>query len=369
METAIVIGGGPAGLIAAAHLAEAGVKTTLYEAKATLGGRAASDERDGFVLNQGPHALYAGGPAMRELKALGIDPPRWNPTSPTRSVLLEDGGTRRLARGSAAIVKLLRADAPPSMTTSEWLAANTSPKQLPLAEALVRVTTFVADHDALPADVAQMQMRLGVNPGVRYLKGGWQWLVDALAAQATRRGATIETRRSVTDLSELHADAVILATGLPDQAAKLAPEVVAPGPPAVISSLDLALRDLPNRTTFALGLDQPTYYSRHSPPNHEHHLMTAMSYAAAPLDVLEGIADTVHPGWRDQVLFQRHLPKMVPISAIASPTARPPVTLRPGLLVAGDWVGDEGWLVDAALASGVAAAKAAIDAPVLASAA
>jgi predicted NAD/FAD-dependent oxidoreductase len=30
----------------------------------------------------------------------------------------------------------------------------------------------------------------------------------------------------------------------------------------------------------------------------------------------------------------------------------------PGLALAGDWVGPEGWLVDAALASGVAAADA-----------
>src|SRR4051794_8842374 len=75
--TAIVIGAGPAGLLAAAHLAEAGVSTTLLEAKADFGGRSASLCRDGLFLNQGPHALYLGGEAMRELGALGIDPPGW----------------------------------------------------------------------------------------------------------------------------------------------------------------------------------------------------------------------------------------------------------------------------------------------------
>src|SRR3954471_24985769 len=94
MDTAIVIGGGPAGLIAASHLADAGITTTLLEAKARFGGRAASDRQAGFVLNQGAHALYVGGPAMRELEALGVDPPRWNPVSVSKSFLVRDGKAR-----------------------------------------------------------------------------------------------------------------------------------------------------------------------------------------------------------------------------------------------------------------------------------
>jgi phytoene dehydrogenase-like protein len=73
---AVVVGGGPAGLIAAARLAEAGVATTVLEASSTLGGRAASKRQSGFDLNQGAHALYVGGPGMRELRSLGIDPER-----------------------------------------------------------------------------------------------------------------------------------------------------------------------------------------------------------------------------------------------------------------------------------------------------
>ncbi|MGN6816785.1 MAG: NAD(P)-binding protein, partial [Solirubrobacterales bacterium] len=44
---AIVVGGGPAGLVAAARLAEGGVETTLLEASGTLGGRAASERQGG----------------------------------------------------------------------------------------------------------------------------------------------------------------------------------------------------------------------------------------------------------------------------------------------------------------------------------
>ena len=124
MDSAIVIGGGPAGLAAACHLADAGLRTTLLEAKACLGGRAASDTQEGFFLNQGPHALYVGGPAKRELRALGVDPPRWNPVSLTRSVLVRDGRPRRPVRGWGALARLARAEAPASLSAAEWIAAT-----------------------------------------------------------------------------------------------------------------------------------------------------------------------------------------------------------------------------------------------------
>jgi phytoene dehydrogenase-like protein len=75
-KRAIVIGGGPAGLVAAGDLAEGGMATTLLEAAGGLGGRAATERRQDFALNQGPHALYVGGPAMRALKRMEIDLPR-----------------------------------------------------------------------------------------------------------------------------------------------------------------------------------------------------------------------------------------------------------------------------------------------------
>ncbi len=53
-KTAIVIGGGIAGLSSAALLAKAGMKVTLYEAKESLGGRAYQWEKDGFRFDMGP---------------------------------------------------------------------------------------------------------------------------------------------------------------------------------------------------------------------------------------------------------------------------------------------------------------------------
>lgn len=391
-KTAVVVGGGPAGLVAAARLAEGGAATTLLEASAGLGGRAASERRDGFVLNQGPHALYVGGPAMRELRAMEIDLPSWNPAS-HRSVFLRGGQPRRLPGGTFALAGWLagvargRPEDLAALSVGEWLRRTVrSESARASAAALVRVTTFVADHDALSADVAATQLKIGLLPGVRYLRGGWQSLVDALAARAERNGATVRTRAAVRALQRepgrwtvalddetLQADALVVAAGGPDACAKLLGDrsPAPPGPAAELSVLDLGLRSLPRRgRRFALGIDSPTYLSRHSPPEHRDGVLLSLaSYAREPRERLEAMADAVQPGWRERATLQRFLPRMVAVSAIPGPAGgglggRPAVERGEGLYLAGDWLGPEGWLVDAAIASGAAAAAAALRDPV-----
>ncbi len=392
-KTAIVVGGGPAGLVAAGRLAEGGVATTLLEGGGGLGGRAASERRAGFDLNQGPHALYAGGPAMRELRAMGIDLDRWNPTSALRSVLLRDGRSTRRPGGSPALMRWLAglARGRPAdlagLSVAEWLRRDVrSARARAAAAALVRVTTFVADHDALSAEVAGVQLRIGLYPGVRYLRGGWQSLVDALADGAERRGATLRTRAAVRaierdgshwavtlDEETLRADVLVVAAGGPDAFAKLLGEraPAAPGPAAELSVLDLGLESLPRESRrFALGVDSPTYLSRHSPPDHRDGVLLSLaSYARQPRAELEAVADAVQPGWRERATLERFLPRMVAVSAIPGPAGgglagRPAVDRGEGLYLAGDWLGPEGWLVDAAISSGAAAAAAALRSPV-----
>ena len=381
---AVVIGGGPAGLIAASRLAAGGIETTLLEAGPHLGGRAASEERGGFILNQGPHALYAGGPAMRELRASGIELDWWNPTS-AASVFPRQGTVKRTPGGSGQLgrwflgMRRIRPEDLAGISAAEWLRQSLpSERARASAAALIRVTTFVADQENLSADVAATQLKLGLFPGVRYLRGGWQSLVDALAANAGQAGATLRCRAAVRGLEgnshgwqvaldgeTLRADAVVVAAGGPEAVARLLGErtPAAPGPPAELSVLDLGLRSLPRRSRrFALGVDKPTYLSRHSPPDQrEGVLLTLASYAREPRAALEEMADAVQPGWRRQVTLERFLPRMVAVSAIPTPgggglPGRPAVDRGEGLYLAGDWVGPEGWLVDGALASGSAAA-------------
>jgi Flavin containing amine oxidoreductase len=339
-------------------------------------------------LNQGPHALYVGGPARRELEAMGIELDWWQPAS-AASVFPREGKAKRTLGGEAQLgrwffgLQRTEPEELANISVAEWLRRSLrSEKARASAGALVRVATFVADHESFSADAALTQLKTVLLPGVRYLRGGWQSLVDALAERATREGATLRTRAGVRsverdaegwaialDEETLRADILVVAAGGPEAVGKVLGERApgAPGPAAELSVLDLALRKLPHRSRrFALGVDQPTYLSRHSPPGHRDGVLLSLaSYAREPRAALEELADTVQPGWRDQVIFDRFLPRMVAVSAISTPASgglggRPAVDQGDGLYLAGDWIGPEGWLVDSAISSGSAAAAAAL---------
>src|SRR3954470_15298591 len=68
----IVVGGGLAGLAAAAYLARSGKAVTVFEKAHDVGGRAATEEENGFFFNLGAHALYKGSKAPAVLKELGV---------------------------------------------------------------------------------------------------------------------------------------------------------------------------------------------------------------------------------------------------------------------------------------------------------
>lgn len=156
--------------------------------------------------------------------------------------------------------------------------------------------------------------------------------------------------------------------------------------PVTATCLDIALRALPNpKQTFALGIDQPLQLAVHSTVAHLTPKGGALIHvtrfrkeqqatdeeldgsgkrrtalAASDERVLEALLDRLQPGWREQLVHRRYLPAMTVANALVrAGTARPGVTTGvKGLFLAGDWVGDEGLLADASLASGRAAARA-----------
>jgi phytoene dehydrogenase-like protein len=179
------------------------------------------------------------------------------------------------------------------------------------------------------------------------------------------------------------ADAVMLAVG-PSEAAELIPSAwnaqvrrfSERAKPVKAACLDLALRRLPKPDrTFVLGLDAPLYFSVHSgiarpgPPGgsmiHAAFYQPCGSEAADAREQLERMLDNVQPGWREQQIYSRFLPNVTVASALDSsndggkngrPSER--ALARHGLYLAGDWVGAEGMLADASVASAVAAADA-----------
>ena len=71
--TAIVIGGGPSGLISARRLAAAGMRVTLLEQRHHLGGAVGAHEVGGLLLDSGAESFATRSPIVSDLvKELGL---------------------------------------------------------------------------------------------------------------------------------------------------------------------------------------------------------------------------------------------------------------------------------------------------------
>ncbi len=85
----VIVGGGLAGLAAARRLHRAGAPWRLLEAADRLGGRVATDEVDGFLLDRGFQVLNTAYPRLGTL----LDPDRLDLGYLTPGVLVRRGDT------------------------------------------------------------------------------------------------------------------------------------------------------------------------------------------------------------------------------------------------------------------------------------
>ncbi len=423
----IVVGGGIAGLAAGIILARSGRTVTIFERRRYLGGRAVTHLRHGFRFNLGPHAFYRGGSGWEVLRQLGV-PVRGGRPKP-RGIALRGGehykfpgtafsvlttslfGAKGKLEAARLLLRIRRIDAKKymSMTVSEWIDANASDERVHEAlHALFRLATYCNRPELQSAGAALRHLRLAIR-GVIYVDEGWQKIVDALHSSAVAAGVNFVTSSRVVgvdvvdggvrgielgglevetskdtltavalpDLNEeekgtrLPAETIVLAVD-PSTAKELVPALDLPKlTPVILSSLDVALTRLPQPDRiFALGIDQPLYYSVHSKYAQLTPSGGALIHVAkyggdsSAEPELERLLDDMQPGWRDLVVHRRFLPSMTVTNAVAEPARdgaarRPaPVTSIRGLYLAGDWVGEDGMLSDAALSSARAAAKA-----------
>ncbi|MES2644444.1 MAG: FAD-dependent oxidoreductase [Myxococcota bacterium] len=397
----IIVGAGLAGLVAATTLARAGRTVTVFERAGAAGGRAITTRVGGadgdYALNLGPHALYTGGAAARVLAGLGVraegrDPGNGGhvlardalhalPGTPWTFLTTSLFDTTGRVKALGFVRRLLfdDADALDRVSVTDWLAPLTDPTTQAWARAMVRVFTYANDPDRQSAGAVLRQARLAVRSGVRYLDGGWGTLVDGLTAAATTAGVTLRTGAEVDALDttgaspRVHVDgawldarAVLVATPLP-AARRLLPEL--PTAPSIRAAcLDLALaRPTPASppVRFVLGVDRPLYLSVHSATARlapAGGMVAHVAHYLGPdehpdLAELEALADRALPGWRAQVVSRRWMPALTVASGFSLAAGpRPGVVARPGVWVAGDWVGPEGELADTAAASAVMAA-------------
>ena len=63
----VIVGAGLAGLVAARHLAAAGLSTKVCEASDDVGGRVRTDVVDGYILDRGFAVFIEGYPEQRRM--------------------------------------------------------------------------------------------------------------------------------------------------------------------------------------------------------------------------------------------------------------------------------------------------------------
>ena len=406
-----VVGGGLGGLATATYAARAGRSVILYEKASALGGRAVTTQLGELRVNLGPHALYAGSHGIAVLRELGV-PFTGGKPSPSGAFALADGTKHALPGGFLSLLttglfglsakletaRLLggfgRLDPRPlaRLPIGEWIDANVRhPEVRQLVAALVRVATYSHDPARLSAGsaLAQVQSALGASvllsrprladAGRRLARrGAGGWRTHRHRDAGNDRGAT--GRSVACPAGGRHGDrrqcgrrgrrAGCCRRAFHRRGADHGAALGRGGDPGRAACLDLALSRLPQpRATFALGIDCPLYLSVHSavaalapPGNAVIHVAKYLGSAASDPKTdereLEAAMDLVQPGWRELVIQRRFLPDMLVANAL--PTAANGGTEgRPGpavpgaddLYVVGDWVGPDGLLADASLAS------------------
>ncbi len=325
-------------------------------------------------------------------------------------------GARSKLKIARLLATLARVDASTlaSVSVRDWMEdAGLSDDAVELLRTVIRTSTYADDIEHFSAGAAVGQVQLALGPGVRYLDGGFGQIVDALRDTAVTAGAQVVDHEAVRSIEpatndpgggssavidqttsrddptgwivrtaglSIAARSVVVATGSPDSVDRLLPgehcvDRSGIGEPVTAACLELALTRGPDQPLL-LGVGSPLYLSRHTPAAaglapEGITIVHAIRYGARTSDedqrdlwahaALAGLAP-------DDVVAQRFLHRMVvswglPIAERGGPPGRPPVQVpgAAGLFVAGDWVGDQGLLADAALASGRRAAELATE--------
>lgn len=266
-----IVGGGVAGLVVARDLARAGLRVTLREAAARLGGRVRATEIAGVRVEIGAEAFATRGGAVAELitelgladrviapaplgswLVAGVDGSAV-PLPPAGAMGIPAAPLGRAARRALGVSGAIRAAVEPLLprrigSGSETLAdlvrarmgarvldrlvrpvtlgvAATEPERMPLAN-LTELAAARARTGSLTGAARRLRDSAAAAGGaVLGLRGGMSALVDALAAACRELGVAIELEAPVTGVtprptgglalhggaSELHADAVVLA--------------------------------------------------------------------------------------------------------------------------------------------------------------
>ncbi|MGW3934542.1 FAD-dependent oxidoreductase [Streptomyces phaeochromogenes] len=372
-----VIGGGFAGLTAAITAAEAGAKVTVYEAHHTLGGRARTAEGP-YKTNEGPHALYKGGPhwtwlSQRDLIGELAPLP---PLEAARLRLRHKGTLRRTP--PFAMLKLLRRtaqQAPVEQDFRTWATDIAGEEGATAAAHYSAVALFHHDPGALSAAFVQERLRRATKlpPEAHYPRGGWASVIDRMAARAWNLGVRVETLARVSELPTEHGP-VIVATSL-DAARTLLKDSSLTWTSGRTALIDLAIRTRRGDAFAVSDLDAPGWIERFTAqdrtlaPAGEQLLQGQIPIAphesrADGIARAEELLDLAFPSWRDRVTYRREALANGRTGAVDLPGTswrdRPRIDRGNDVYLAGDQVAAPGVLSEVSFNSALEAVSLAL---------
>lgn len=225
MESIAVVGGGLAGLSAAALLAKQGKRVQLYDA-AMLGGRATSQIIKGYTFNYGAHAVYGRDHSVLKtiIKSLKLEI-TWLDFSSTKAKyefsghltaapanaigLLKTeviGGTDKLRFTWEVVKTVLRLEkGVPELSIGQWLVQEKVEEDVSrLMLDLASSNFFTTEPENIPSVVYFDYYRklFRTRKPVSYIAGGWQVLIDELERVLQEQGGTIHRKTKITAIEE-----------------------------------------------------------------------------------------------------------------------------------------------------------------------
>lgn len=376
-STITVVGGGLAGLTAAIAVAETGVPVRLHEAHRTLGGRGRATPPP-HVAHEGAHVFYADGPHYTWLKERGfVAGLGWpGPADAAKVGFRVDGRIRHVPSTGMLRAQARRGlRAPVDVDFHSWASERWNERTATHVANAISVVTYDANTGALSAAFVWdlFQRALGARvPGVRWVRGGWQRVLDRMIARATELGVVIETGSRIDTLPT--DGPVIVATDL-DAARRLLGDETLRGTGGFAALLDLAVTKDRRDRFVVFDLDQGGF----------HECYTAQDDSIAPAGQslfqlqmpvrdnesresahrrLEALADATVPDWRSRTTFHR-------TSTAKNRTGandRPGITWRDrhaidrgdGVYLVGDMVAAPGMRGEISVNSAVTAAASAV---------
>ncbi|ODG90558.1 MULTISPECIES: FAD-dependent oxidoreductase [Bacillaceae] len=408
-----VLGGGIAGLTASIYLAQAGKKVLLLDKASKLGGRGISNTIGDAYLNLGAHALYIN--CIEILNEVGVTVSGRVPKLSGAFILGDQFSQMKIIEAFNLFlgnhlkwkekmefirfyrhIRKMDLEEINHISLEEYLNRKiTSRRVKNLILAFIRVSTFTSNSELISAGVAIGQLR---SAKVMYINEGWQSIVNDLIKKANQLGVTIQNSTVVSKITGTYPNinlilkndtrintSCLLSTINPIDFVKLIDEPISDSflqkcnqtIPVKAACLDLVMNGLPNpKLNFALGVDQPWYFSNHSSvaklSNKEGEIVVhLMKYLNSVNETdsekdeveLESLLDLLQPGWRDYVISRRYLPKLIVSNDIKKPfhkldnhLSNSDIGLE-GIYIAGDWVGETELLLNASLTSAKNATK------------